>query len=121
MQIQPQAAFQTVVLREHDALLALFEVRAKIKSRGYGEFGDGHIAGEQCGGRCARQPEVGIGGGTDAWGIAEAYSLGGRAEIELQGAARVTRRTRQHNCAAAGRTAQLFDLNAVAVEEQNSV
>ena len=118
MNIELEAAFQTIALRQDDRLPALFYISGEVKSGSDGQLGNHHVTGQQSGIGTAGQPEVRVGGGTYTRGITQANAMRGRAKIEEKRAvpALVSRGAGEGDGAAAGGAAEVLDLKAVAIE-----
>ena len=121
MNIELEAALQTIGLGQDDRLPAPLDVGAEVKSGSDGQLGDHHIAAQQGGICSAGQPDVGVGGGTYSRRITQANIVRGGAEIEEEDAVLVSGGTGQRHGAAAGGAAESLDLDAVAIEQQNAV
>src|SRR5208282_4717018 len=121
MNIELQAALQTIGLRQDDPLPALLDIGTEVKSWSDGQLGDHHVTAQQSGIRTAGQPEVRVGGGTYTRGITQANSMRSGTKIELEHATLVSRGAGQGHGAAAGGAAEALDLKAVAIEEQDAI
>jgi hypothetical protein len=89
--IELEAALQTVAMRQHGRLRAFLDVGAEVKSGSHGQLGDHHIAAEQSGIGGAGQADIGVGGGTYSRRITQANIVRGGAEIEKEDATLISR------------------------------
>src|SRR5208283_4681768 len=84
--VELEAALQTIGLGYGDPLSASFDIGSEIESGSDRQLGDHNVAAQHGGICCTGQPEIGVGGGAYTRGIAQANIVRRRSKIDEEAA-----------------------------------